>query len=80
MTQQHTQFDAKRASLEGKPSFLPLVVKGNGPLLCDINLPPDEEIIVAERNGKHVAFQVRQMSYHHLAQGELAGEPYLVSF
>ena len=80
MTNQHTQFDAKRAALEGKPTFLPLVVEGSPPPLRSVNLPHDAELIVAERKGKQVAFLVRHMSYHHLAQGELAGEPYLVSF
>jgi len=38
------------------------------------------ELIAFERGGMHRAFLAREMAYHHVAQGELAGEPYLVSF
>ena len=43
-------------------------------------LRDDEELLVFERSGQARALLVRQMAYHHVAQGELAGEPYLVTF
>ena len=52
----------------------------SGDLLRDARLGEDEELIVFERRGLTRALVVREMAYHHLAQGELDGEPYLVSF
>ena len=40
----------------------------------------DNVIIIVERKGERRALLVKQLAYHHLSQGELAGEPYLVSF
>lgn len=48
--------------------------------LVDANLPLDTELMAFERNGERRVLLVREMIYHHVAQGELAGEPYLVSF
>ncbi|NJC97875.1 MAG: DUF3179 domain-containing protein [Anaerolineae bacterium] len=48
--------------------------------LSNTRLRPDMELIAFERGGMHRAFLAREMAYHHVAQGELAGEPYLVSF
>ena len=36
--------------------------------------------MVMVRGGQHLALSTMQMSYHHVAQGELAGEPWMVSF
>ncbi len=44
------------------------------------HLSPDEDLMVMEKEGKRYAFILRQMAYHHLAQGDLNGAPYLVSF
>jgi len=30
--------------------------------------------------GQKLALVTRQMAYHHVAQGELAGEPWMVTF
>lgn len=38
------------------------------------------ELLAFERGGERRVLLVEEMSYHHIAQGELAGEPYLVSF
>ena len=38
------------------------------------------DLIIVERGGESRALTVRQMAYHHLAQGRPKGEPYLVSF
>ena len=51
-----------------------------GEPLGDAGLADDEELIIFERHGLRRALVVREMAYHHVAQGKLAGEPYLVSF
>ncbi len=37
-------------------------------------------LLVLTRGGKRLALLTTQMSYHHVAQGELAGEPWMVAF
>ena len=60
--------------------FKPFSVPSHGSDLKRAKLNPAEELIVIERKGEYRAFLAREMAYHHVAQGELAGEPYLVSF
>jgi hypothetical protein len=60
--------------------FKPLIAPVEGQSLSKANLHPDEELIVIERKGKYCALLAREMAYHHVAQGEIAGEPYLVTF
>lgn len=60
--------------------FEPLRPQGEGVPLAELRLEPEEEMIRIERGGSALAFVAREMAYHHVAQGELAGEPYLVSF
>ena len=74
-------FDAKRAMLAGPDQFQRLrISKQNCASLAAADLSGDEDLIIAARNGSAIAFQVRSMAYHHLAQGELGGEPFIVSF
>ena len=47
--------------------------------LRDARLAADQELLVFERNGQRRVLIMREMAYHHVAQGVLAGEPYLVS-
>lgn len=60
--------------------FKPFVVPPHGLPLLQVVLHPDEELIVFERGGMRRVLLAREMAYHHVAQGELAGEPYLISF
>jgi hypothetical protein len=60
--------------------FKPFAVPSHGLHLARAILHPDEELIVFERDGMKRALLAREMTYHHVAQGELAGEPYLISF
>lgn len=39
-----------------------------------------QELMVFERGGERRALLLSEMVYHHVCQGELAGEPYLVTF
>ncbi|MAG37174.1 MAG: hypothetical protein CL878_13150, partial [Dehalococcoidia bacterium] len=69
-------FDAGRARLRGPGMFLRFNVPDEGDLLADLRLDADTPLLVVERGGKRRALSVRQIAYHHLAQGQLAGEPY----
>ena len=73
-------FDSDRAMLKGPDTFKRFNVTGNAVPLNEANLKPKEELLVFERAGERRALLQKQMMYHHVAQGELAGEPYLVSF
>ncbi len=66
-------FDAKRAMLKGPDMFSRFRTPETG-------LNPKEQLLVFERGGEQRALILNQMAYHHVAQGELAGEPYLVTF
>ena len=76
-------FDTDRAIFWAKPNFTPLrdpewqslsQARRSG----DIS---DETTVVAfQMAGKTLALVSSQMSYHHVAQGEMAGEPWMVTF
>jgi hypothetical protein len=61
-------------------AFPPFSVPAHGTPLAALALPQDTELLVFSRNGAWRGLVAREMAYHHIAQGELAGEPYLVSF
>jgi hypothetical protein len=61
-------------------AFQPFSVPPRGIPLTNLELPADLELITFSRGGETRALIAREMSYHHVAQGELAGEPYLISF
>jgi hypothetical protein len=73
-----------------KRKFLPLSWKGfafepyqiptQGVPLASLDLPADLELIVFSRGRLKHALVAREMAYHHVAQGILDGQPYLVSF
>lgn len=64
----------------GHFQFVPLRPQGDGTPLSALSLDDDEELIVFERGGQERGLVLRQMAYHHVAQGALAGIPYLVTF
>ena len=73
-------FDPGRARLDGPNLFLPFKVGDGSVPLKGSGLDGGEYVVVVERGGKRLALSVHQMNYHHLAQGELAGYPYMVSY
>lgn len=73
-------FDAKRARLSGPNTFPRFAVEGGGVPLAEAGLASDEWLIIAARGDAALAFVKRQLAYHHVAQGELRGHKYLVSF
>lgn len=73
-------FDANRALLKRPDMFQRFRVTAEGVPLKDTDLSSSTELLVFERHGERRALLVQEMAYHHVAQGELAGEPYIVSF
>jgi len=73
-------FDAQRARCKGPDQFPRFRVRGAGGPLARSALPPSTRLLVFERGGERRALLARQMTWHHVAQGELAGEPYVIVF
>lgn len=73
-------FDSRRAMLRDPDLFARFIVPGTALKLAELPIPGNEQLIVFERSGEKRALLVRQMAYHHVAQGELAGEPFLIAF
>lgn len=73
-------FDARRAHLGRPDMFGRFRVPDRGIPLSKAGCDPGDWLIVFERRGLSRALHATQMTYHHVAQGELAGEPYLVTF
>ncbi|MEM1033971.1 MAG: hypothetical protein AAGN82_26785 [Myxococcota bacterium] len=72
-------FDLSRAKLEGPdlfPRFLPRETRD----LSRVDASPSSDLIIVERNGERLGLLTRDLAHPHVAQGELGGLPYLVSF
>lgn len=48
--------------------------------LVDAKLKADTQLLAFERGGQRRAVLISEAMYHHVIQGELAGEPYLVTY
>jgi hypothetical protein len=78
-----TTFDAKRAILSKRDMFRPLAVQRTEPLadaLTRKKVSADTPLLLLERDGAALALLTNQMIFHHVAQGELNGTPFLASF
>ena len=73
-------FDVRLAQLRHPDLFERYRVPAQCESLRDAGLSGDKPVMVVERSGESLAFLIHQLTYHHLAQGELAGHPYMVSF
>ena len=73
-------FDAKIAHLKGPDYFKRFNVTENGIPLQNTNIERDARLLVFECNGLRQAVLVKEIVYHHVAQGDVKGEPYLVTF
>jgi len=73
-------FKPEQANLRGADFFPRFNPPKQGEPLSKAGLSDDVELIVIERCGEHRGFVMRELAHPHMAQGELAGEPYLVSF
>ena len=60
-------------------AFTPLRPR-RGVALAEAGAPGDADLLVFEVGGERRALLLREMNYHHVAQGEVRGEPFLVSF
>jgi hypothetical protein len=77
------EFDINRASLRDKDLFQPFDVKDTFPLkeaLAKGEVRGETAIVLIESDGCFLALLTHQMNYHHVAQGEMDGRPWLVSF
>jgi hypothetical protein len=74
------EFDANRAQLAGRTVFKPFRPDDRGVPIEDARLKPHTPLIVFERGTKRRALLLKEMVYHHVAQGELDGEPYVITF
>ncbi len=61
-------------------AFEPFQVPSQGIPLASLDLSRDLELIIFSRGSMMRALVAREMAYHHAAQGELNGQPYIVSF
>jgi hypothetical protein len=73
-------FNPKRARLEKPDMFKRFIVPDEGELLSKVNLNPKIMLLIVEINSTRRALLVKQMAYHHVAQGVLKGEPYVATF
>jgi hypothetical protein len=76
-------FDVERAYLGRAPMFTPIRDPDWIPLRSarrDGAVADDTPVLVFEAGGETLVLVTAQMSYHHVAQGEMAGEPWMVTF
>lgn len=73
-------FDASRASLSKPDKFKRFNINKPPVSLSDAHLDEMTQLLIFERSGERRGLLRDQMMYHHVAQGDLAGEPYLVTF
>jgi hypothetical protein len=74
------EFNARRAHLTGPDMFQRFRAPSAGEPLARAGLGPGHFVLLFERDAQLRALDAVQMTYHHVAQGELAEKPYLVTF
>lgn len=80
---QQVDFDIDVARIGMGGRFEPFVVESLEPLadaLRDGKVQKDTRLLVSHHPAGRVAFLTDQLTYHHVAQGSIAGEPWMVSF
>lgn len=76
-------FDTARALFWAEPNFVPLRNPEWKPLRTALRareVADDTPVLLFEAGGSTLTLVSSQMSYHHVAQGEMAGEPWMVTF
>ena len=76
-------FDADRAMLSDAPNFeafYPTEYESLAQARRARGLSDETALLVLRRGDTALTLLTTQMAYHHVAQGELAGEPWMVSF
>jgi hypothetical protein len=77
------RFDAGRALLSKQDILPPFRVRGTRSLRGALDhrvLPAGTRVLVVERTTPVLALRTDQMTFHHVAQGEMRGQPWMVSF
>jgi hypothetical protein len=77
------EFDLGRAAINDSTVFAPFRVTATVRLRDALNggtLDQDTPILVFDTRAGPIALVTAQMAYHHVAQGDEAGEPWMVSF
>jgi hypothetical protein len=78
------EFDIERAFLHDGSRFEPFLVEETRSLaeaLAEGRIDDDTSLLVMEHpDAGRLALVTVQMAYHHVAQGEIAGEPWMVDF
>jgi len=77
------EFDRQRAILAGRAMFPPFRVQRTRPLAQALRsglIPADHRLLVVPLQRGVVTLDPAQMTFHHVAQGALAAEPWLVAF
>ena len=76
-------FDAKRAILSRRDMFRPLAVQrteGLAEALSGRKVRPQTPLLVLDRDGAALTLLTSEMIFHHVAQGEWNGTPFLATF
>lgn len=76
-------FDIELAFISDKQIFAPYRITETqklGDALAARKVTGDMRLLILERDEGMMAFLVQQIAYHHVAQGDMKGEPYMVSF
>ena len=76
-------FEPGRAILDDAWGFDPFPVAKTEPLKAALaagKVGEETAVLLLMRGSTRLALLTEQMSYHHIAQGELEGEPWMVSF
>ncbi len=76
-------FDPSRAKLAGKNLFEPFYVKQTSSLQEAVDagkVKADADVLLLDHPQQPLTLLKGEMAYHHVAQGKIAGEPWLVSF
>ena len=76
-------FDTTRLWFSSETLWDPFLVGATVPIrnaLEDRLLERETPVLVLEHPRGRLALVTEQMAYHHVAQGEMAGEPWMVSF
>ena len=80
---QDTDFDIDIARIGDGSRFEPFSVSETEPLreaMSSGKLQGDTRVLVLDHPAGVLVFVTDQMAYHHVAQGEIDGEPWMVSF
>lgn len=74
------EFDEKRAFLKSPDLFNRFKVEDDPVLIHKLSLHESDELLVFEFEGSRYGFLLKQMAYHHVAQGAIEGRQFMVSF